>query len=144
MGLLFLASCSATSPTGLAVRPCDIITQTHVAAFQCEVADDAAKQEIGLKGRKSLPSNRAMLFPFESPRRANFWMKDTLIPLDIIFIDADGVIESIVANATPMDETLLSSKGEVVAAVEINGGEAARRQIRVGDKLRSRDRFGTN
>lgn len=85
--------------------------------------------------RRSLGPDRGMIFPFAAPEQATFWMKDTLIPLDLIFIRADGSIANIAAKARPMDETLLPSEGMVDAVLELAGGRAAELGIRPGDRV---------
>ncbi|MDR2875071.1 MAG: DUF192 domain-containing protein [Methylobacillus sp.] len=106
------------------------------SGFRVEVAATPAQQERGLMFRTRMGANEGMIFPMEPPRPAAFWMKDTLIPLDIIFIGTDGRILNIVADAKPRDETPLYSAGDVSAVLEINGGGAARRGIKVGDEVR--------
>ncbi len=98
--------------------------KTH--RFNAEVARTPEEQRRGLMYRASLPADGAMLFPFETPRYANFWMKNTQIPLDIIYIRADGSVDRIAENTIPFSEEPILSGGEVVAALEINGGTAAR------------------
>ena len=83
---------------------------------------------------RSLPPNRGMIFPYDPPQQVAFWMKNTLIPLDIIFIRADGKIARI-ANAKPLDETPLPSGEPAAVVLEIAGGRAAQLGIRPGDKV---------
>ena len=79
-----------------------------------------------------------MIFDFGGEDLHAFWMRNTYVPLDMIFIRADGVIDSIAANATPLDETPVPSAGRVRAVLEINGGFAERLGIRPGDRVRHR------
>ena len=81
---------------------------------------------------RSLPPNRGMIFPYNPPQDVSFWMKNTLIPLDIIFIRSDGSIIRI-ANAKPLDETPLPSGEAAAAVLEIRGGRAAELGIKPGD-----------
>jgi uncharacterized membrane protein (UPF0127 family) len=104
--------------------------------FIVEVAASPAEQERGLMYRQSLASDRGMIFPFAKPVDATFWMKDTLIPLDLIFVRADGTIANIAANARPMDLSIIPSDGPVTAVLEIAGGRAAELGIRAGDHVR--------
>ena len=76
-----------------------------------------------------------MIFPFEPPRPASFWMKNTLIPLDMIFIRADGTIANIEANAVPLSLEAENSDGPVKAVLEIAGGRSAELGIKAGDKV---------
>lgn len=94
--------------------------------FDVEVARTDEEQKKGLKFRTSLPPNGGMLFPFERPRIASFWMQDTLIPLDMLFIRADGSIDRIAENTIPGSLEPVASGGEVSAVLEIAGGTAAK------------------
>jgi uncharacterized protein len=104
--------------------------------FTAEVASTAAQQAQGLMFRKSLKDTAAMVFPFPEPKPASFWMKNTVIPLDIIFIRADGTIESIAANTTPYSLTPVSSGEPVQAVLELRGGLAKQSGIKSGDTVR--------
>lgn len=115
--------------------PLRIQTSGGEQIFHVEIAATPEEQRRGLMFRRSLADDAGMLFPFPHPRQAHFWMRNTFIPLDLLFIAADGRIESIRADAVPHDETPLSSRGEVIAVLEIPGGEAARRGIRPDDRV---------
>ena len=93
--------------------------------FDVEVVRTDEEQKQGLKFRTSLPANGGMLFPFEKPRIASFWMQDTLIPLDMFFIRADGSIDRIAENTIPGSLEPVASGGEVSAVLELAGGTAA-------------------
>lgn len=86
--------------------------------------------------RQSLAPDRGMIFPFAKPQRATFWMKNTLIPLDLVFIRSNGTIANIAANAEPMNLGIISSDGPVTAVLEIAGGRAAQLGIHAGDRVR--------
>lgn len=101
--------------------------KAHV--FNVEVARTDAEQDKGLMFRTSLPADGGMLFPFEKPWIGSFWMKNTLIPLDIIFIRADGSIDRIAENTIPESLEPVVSGGEVSAVLELAGGTAARLDI---------------
>jgi hypothetical protein len=105
-------------------------------SFAVEVADDAAERARGLMGRDSLAPDQGMLFVYESPRRARFWMKDTLIPLDMIFADARGVVTRVHASAQPLDLTPVDGGDGVQYVLEINGGLAERLGLAPGAELR--------
>ena len=98
--------------------------KTHV--FTVEIARTPEEQAKGLMFRTSLPENGGMLFPFEKPRFASFWMKNTLIPLDMFFVRADGSIDRIAENTIPENLEPVVSGGEVSAVLELAGGTAAR------------------
>lgn len=102
--------------------------------FTVEVARTPQEQATGLMNRQSLAPDRGMVFPFANPRIASFWMKDTLIPLDIIFIRADGSITNI-ENAVPLSLEPVISYEEVTAVLEIPGGRSAELGIKPGDKV---------
>lgn len=104
--------------------------------FSVEVARTSAQQARGLMFRTSLADDRGMLFPFPDNRMASFWMKNTVIPLDIIFIRADGRIENIAANTTPYSTDPVESTAPVAAVLELRGGLAAERGIKAGDRVR--------
>jgi uncharacterized membrane protein (UPF0127 family) len=103
--------------------------------FDVEVAGDARSQEYGLMNRKSLPRQTGMIFDFHAPSMTSFWMKDTLIPLDMIFIRQNGTISSIAPDAVPMSLDSIPSTEPVRAVLEIGGGEAARLGIYPGQKV---------
>ncbi len=85
--------------------------------------------------RSELAPDRGMIFPFDPPRPASFWMKNTLIPLDMIFVRTDGTIANIEANAVPLSLDPVLSEGTVKAVLEIAGGRAAELAIKPGDKV---------
>jgi len=105
--------------------------------FKVQLATEWPQQEKGLMFRKAMPPNEGMLFDFHEPQMMSFWMKNTLIPLDIVFIRADGTISSIAADARPMSLKSLRSTEPVQAVLEINGGRAEALHIREGGKVHS-------
>ena len=109
-------------------------------AFRAEVADTPERQERGLMYRTDLHPDDAMLFfPYPAgggpPKVANFWMKNTPTPLDIVFIRADGTVAHIAENAVPMSETIVSSGEPVAAVLELVGGRAAETGVAEGDRV---------
>lgn len=104
--------------------------------FQVEVADSPAERSRGLMFRPRMEEGHGMLFDFGKEQRVSFWMKNTLIPLDMIFIDSAGEITHIHPNAVPRDLTGIPSNGPVQAVLEINGGLARLLEIQVGDTVR--------
>ncbi|GAD55421.1 MAG: uncharacterized membrane protein (UPF0127 family) [Limimaricola cinnabarinus] len=106
------------------------------AGFAVEIADDAAERAQGLMNRAEMPRMAGMLFVYDAPQAVSFWMRNTLIPLDIIFAGADGVIRSIHPRAKPLDETPIPGGTDIQYVLEINGGMAARLGITEGDTLR--------
>ena len=103
--------------------------------FEVELATTPAQRSRGLMERGDLAPHAGMLFVFETPREASFWMKNTLIPLDLLFIDATGRIVRIAANATPLSEAPIPSGEPVKGVLEIAGGRAAEAGIAVGDRV---------
>jgi uncharacterized membrane protein (UPF0127 family) len=85
--------------------------------------------------RQHLAENAGMLFVFKQPQHLTFWMKNTEIPLDMIFAGPDHAVTGIVANAEPFSERQLSAGGESQYVLEVNGGFARRHRIRIGDRL---------
>lgn len=123
-------------PQLLRTVPLSITTRSgQVLHFRVEVAQTAEEQAIGLMYRKSLAPDAGMIFPLRPMRQASFWMANTYIPLDLIFIAPGGRIESIAAQATPLSLDPISSRGPVMAVLELGGGVAAASGIGVGDKV---------
>ncbi len=122
----------------LRIEGLDIATAKGPAHFQVEIADTDTTRERGLMFRKSLAPNAGMLFDFVPPRMVSFWMKNTLIPLDMLFIAPDGRILSIARDAPPMSEQPIYSGGVTRGVLEIAGGRAAQLGIQPGDKVRQR------
>lgn len=110
----------------------DIITAARPISFNVEVARTPEQQAQGLMFRPSMDKNAGMLFPMIPVRKASFWMRNTMISLDLIFIDAAGVIESIAPDAVPFSERVMRSQHPVRAVLEINGGLSAQLGIMPG------------
>lgn len=104
-----------------------------VATFNVEVVANDEDRARGLMHRKELPVGHGMLFVFPMVGENAFWMKNTLIPLDMIFINPDGSIRSIHPMAEPESRKIIKSGGPVKAGLEINGGEAKKKGLKVGD-----------
>jgi uncharacterized membrane protein (UPF0127 family) len=102
--------------------------------FVLEIAADDATRTIGLMNRTSMPANRGMIFVFPRAQRLGFWMRNTRIPLDIIYVDQDGTVVS-VHSMRPLDLTRIPSAGPAKYAIELNQGAAARCGIKPGDQL---------
>ena len=102
--------------------------------FRLEIADTPRKQQLGLMHRKSMPQDHGMLFVFPDERERSFWMKNTHIPLDIVYLDAGGKVVSI-KPMEPLDESSVASDAPAKYAVEVNRGAAKRAGVKVGDVL---------
>lgn len=122
-----------TSATG--IDRLSIATEQGRQDFVVELAVTGPQMQKGLMHRESMPSNAGMLFYFGAEAERGFYMKNTLIPLDMIFIRKDGRIHSIHENAIPHDETTIFSKGPVAAVLEINGGQSRKSGIRAGQTV---------
>jgi uncharacterized membrane protein (UPF0127 family) len=105
------------------------------AAVKVEVANTPDARELGLMYRNHLDDNAGMIFIFQGPSAAQFWMKNTVIPLDMLFADSDGKVLGIVANAQPYSEALLGGFSGTVYVLEVNAGYAAKHHIVTGDRL---------
>lgn len=105
------------------------------ASFTIEVADEPAERQQGLMFVESMGVMEGMLFVYERPRQATFWMRNTLIALDMIFAGPDGTVLHVHENAVPMSEETIDGGDGVVFTLEINGGMAARLGIAPGDVL---------
>jgi uncharacterized membrane protein (UPF0127 family) len=97
--------------------------------FSVELAQSPQEHAVGLMNRESMPSGHGMLFLYPTPRHVHFWMRNTFIPLDILFIDATGVIAKVHHNATPLDETPIPSDAMIQYVLEINAGLAKKYRI---------------
>jgi uncharacterized membrane protein (UPF0127 family) len=106
------------------------------ARFTVEVADDESERARGLMFRESMGAAAGMLFVYPRPQTLSFWMRNTLIELDMIFVDATGVIRNIHHRAQPLDETPIVGGSDLTHVLEINGGMADRLGLDVGDVLR--------
>jgi uncharacterized protein len=140
LALVSVTGCS-TGPLGsgsaqaASVAPLSIKTTKGERKFKVEIARTPEEQERGLMFRKSLSRDGGMIFPMRPPRVASFWMKNTLIPLDMIFIRADGSIARIEPETVPQTLDPVSSGEPVVAVLEIDGGQAAEQGIAEGDTV---------
>ena len=137
---LCLASCTTFMPqrqAGLPVETIQIETAGGPKAFTVQIAADAISQERGLMFRRDLPPDAGMLFDFHQEQRVAFWMKNTPLPLDMLFIKADGTVSSIEPNAIPYSTDTIPAAEPVRAVLEINGGQAHALGIKPGDRVRS-------
>ena len=122
--------------TGLTVVPLVIRSGGTDHRFQVQVAATAGEQSRGLMFRRRVAPNEGMIFPFDPPRPASFWMKNTVIPLDMLFIRADGTIARIAANTVPLSLDGVGVGEPVAAVLELAGGRSAELGIREGDHVR--------
>jgi uncharacterized membrane protein (UPF0127 family) len=112
-----------------------IVSATGPHRFTVEVAETPAQMEQGLMFRRQLAENAGMLFDYKQPTMATMWMRNTLIPLDMLFVDAQGRIVNIRERAVPQSDDVIAAAAPVRAVIELNGGTAARLGIEPGDKV---------
>jgi uncharacterized membrane protein (UPF0127 family) len=139
----FAAKAQTADPTGpqpeLPKEKLVIVTREgtqHV--FEVEMALKPEPQTVGEMFRTSIPQDGGMLFDWGFPRNVPMWMRNTLVPLDMVFINADGTIRAIAEDTTPRSLAPIDSHGPVRATLELAGGVTARLDIRVGDTVRQR------
>ncbi len=146
MGLIAVAIAVLTAFAACAQDQSKVATTGQVAitgqggrdlvVVNVEVAATNAKRELGLMYRRHLDEAAGMIFLFKQPQHLTFWMKNTLIPLDMIFADSDGRIVGIVENAAPLSESMDAVDGDSQYVLEVNGGFCKRHGIIAGDRLR--------
>lgn len=112
-----------------------IRTTDEVIPFKVEIANTAKLRRQGLMYRKKLPLNVVMLFEYEQEEKVSIWMKNTLIPLDVLFIQGDGTIAYIHENAEPNSTDRMTSPVAVIAVLEMNAGLVKRYGIEIGDRI---------
>ncbi|TCR04891.1 hypothetical protein EDF70_1021005 [Neorhizobium sp. JUb45] len=135
---LFVGSATA-APVRFEKEPLTIETvggKSH--QFSVELALDDAQRQQGLMLRREMAPDSGMLFDFIEPRDVSMWMHNTLLPLDMLFIDGGGTITHIHENAEPQSDAIISSRGPVKFVLELNGGRTRALGIKIGDKVTSR------
>ena len=134
-GLLLALAANAPATAG-EFEPLQIITGGGTHDFKVEVAADDGSRERGLMNRRYMAADHGMLFEFPENAPVSFWMKNTYIPLDMIFISPKGVVTNVVAKAEPLSERVIPSGPPCVAVLEVNGGVAAAIGLKIGDSVR--------
>jgi uncharacterized protein len=137
------ARAQPSNPTGpqpeLPKEKLVILTRDGVRhEFNVEMATAPDQQTVGLMFRPSVPADGGMLFDWGFPHASQMWMRNTIAPLDMVFINADGTIRSIAENTVPESLAVIDSRGPVRATLELAAGTTARLDIRVGDKVEQR------
>jgi uncharacterized protein len=115
----------------------EIASKSGVHVFSVEIADNDAERAKGLMYRKELPEGQGMLFDFHREQEVSFWMQNTYVPLDMVFIRADGRILRIAENTEPLSTKLIPSGGPVRAVLEVIGGTTRKLGIAPGDRVAS-------
>ena len=145
--LCLWAVSSAMRDRGQKMLPRETLTIINAKGARCvftvELAVTPEEQEKGLMHRRSLAANAGMLFVSPKPQVADFWMKNTILPLDMIFIRKTGVVDSIAENAAPYSVANIFSTGPVIATLEVPAGSAARLDLQPSDKVLA-SQFTTN
>ncbi len=131
----FLLAIGPARPAGQ--QTIEIATKTGVHAFSVETADNDAEREKGLMFRKELPEGHGMLFDFHREQDVGFWMQNTYISLDMIFIRGDGRILHVAENTEPLSTRIIPSTGPVRAVLEVIAGTARKYGIAPGDRVAS-------
>jgi uncharacterized membrane protein (UPF0127 family) len=130
------ATGSAVHPvSGLDIIPLTITQNGETHRFKVEVARSPAEQSQGLMFRAEMAPDEGMIFPTATPQFRSFWMRNTVMSLDLLFIGADGLVSNIAANAVPYSEASIPSDGPVVAVLELRGGRAAELGIVPGARV---------
>jgi uncharacterized protein len=142
--ILFFAILLATALPGRAVEPqlqqfatahLTIVGTSGNHRFTVELAETPGQQEQGLMFRRALAPDAGMLFDFKQPTMATMWMRNTLIPLDMLFVDQQGLIVNIAQRAVPQSDQTIAAAAPVRAVIELNGGTTERLGIEPGDRV---------
>jgi len=134
---LWLALAFAGPAAAQALEPLTIVTASGEHAFQVEIANTVDQRAKGLMYRRFMPADRGMLFEFETNAPVGFWMENTYISLDMVFISPNGTVTRVFPNAEPMSQAVIPSGGPCLGVLEINAGVAAKIGLAVGDKVRA-------
>jgi uncharacterized protein len=135
LGLLLLLACPAGAQVAFETTPLTIDSASGTLSFEVELAVTPEQRRQGLMFREGLESDQGMLFDFGRTAPVTMWMRNTLIPLDMLFVAADGRIARIVADTEPLSDAVIGSGGPVRAVLELAAGTSAELGIAVGDRL---------
>jgi uncharacterized protein len=130
-----LILCANPAARAASVQPLEIATKSGVRVFLVEMATTEEEKTQGLMYRKELPDGKGMLFDFSPEQQISMWMKNTYVPLDMIFIRADGRILRIAENTEPLSTKIVSSGGPARAVLEVIAGTAQKYGIQPGDRV---------
>jgi uncharacterized membrane protein (UPF0127 family) len=130
-----LCAFAAASARAASVQPLEIVTKNGVQVFSVEMATTEQEKETGLMYRKELADGKGMLFDFSPEQEVSMWMKNTYIPLDMIFIRADGRILRIAENTEPLSTKIIPSRGLAKGVLEVIAGTAKKYGIEPGDRV---------
>ena len=133
--LLCAAYAAAAASVSFEESPLTVDAANGQFEFLVEMAVSPAQRSQGLMFRESLAEDRGMLFDFGKPQRATMWMRNTYVPLDMLFIDMHGQITQIAANTEPLSDAMIASREPVRAVLELRGGVSAKLGIKPGDRV---------
>jgi hypothetical protein len=133
--LLCVAEAATPAAVSFEESPLTVDAANGQFEFLVEMAVSPAQRSQGLMFRESLAEDRGMLFDFGKPQRAAMWMRNTYVPLDMLFIAADGHITQIAADTQPLSDTAITSREPVRAVLELRGGVSAKLGIKPGDRV---------
>jgi len=134
--LIFAMSSGFAETAGGALEPLEIITASGPHRFSVEVMRTEPQRQRGLMFRRSMPQDQGMLFTFETERPVAMWMKNTYLPLDMIFIARTGRVVGLVENTEPLSERIIPSGAPAFGVLEVNAGVAAKLGLKIGDLVR--------
>jgi uncharacterized membrane protein (UPF0127 family) len=137
LALTALAAAPLSVPAQEALEKLEVVTSAGTYPFSVEVMRTPEQLAQGLMFRRYMPDDRGMLFDFKTEQHVQFWMKNTYLPLDMIFISKAGKIVSIAENAEPLSEKLIPSGAPALGVLEVNAGTAARIHAKPGDTVRA-------
>jgi uncharacterized membrane protein (UPF0127 family) len=135
---LFLAFALTAARAEPALETLGVVTATGEHDFKVEVVDTPKARARGLMFRKSMPADHGMLFEFKAEGPVSMWMKNTYIPLDMVFIGRDGRVVGVAADAEPLSERIITSPEPAYSVLELNAGAARRISLAPGDQVRHR------
>lgn len=133
--MLLVTPLAAMAQQGAKVEPLTLVSQSGRHVFQVEVMRNDAQRAQGLMFRRNMAADHGMLFDFEREAPVAMWMKNTYLPLDMIFIDRRGRIVNIAENTEPLSERTIPSARPVLAVLELNAGTARRLRLKAGDQV---------
>jgi uncharacterized membrane protein (UPF0127 family) len=136
--LALLAAGLVHSAHAMQLETLKLITARGAQVIDVEVTETPAEKAQGLMFRTRLADTSGMLFFYETPQEITMWMRNTYIPLDMVFIRADGIVHRIEARTEPLSENIIASKGDVTACLELAGGAAERLGLKPGDRVEHR------
>jgi uncharacterized membrane protein (UPF0127 family) len=136
--LALLAAGLVQSAHAMRLETLKLITAKGTQTIDVEVTETPAEKAQGLMFRTRLADTSGMLFFYDTPQEITMWMRNTYIPLDMVFIRADGVVHRIEARTEPLSENIVASRGDVTACLELAGGAAERLGLKAGDKVEHR------